>query len=202
MLMRFFYSMLPYMAAVLPIILLWRWAVMRRLLARGIQTNGRHETGLILFVLLLVGLASQALIPGYVVAEKGVLFSFWTGPLTERLNLVPFHFIKVMKDSLRLGDVQYVLTNIVGNIIIFSPIGFFVPLLWHRQSLMQVTAIGFLSSLAIEVIQLPQDRWTDIDDIILNTIGALLGYALYFVFCKAMPRFTDSFKVNKDETSK
>ncbi|MCI8331580.1 MAG: VanZ family protein [Clostridiales bacterium] len=189
--------MFLYMAAMLPIVILWRLAAVRCQSARGVLTNAWHEMGVVLFTLLLVGLASQAIIPDYTVTEKGILFSFWTGPLSERINVIPFHFLKVMKASLQMGEIQYFLLNIVGNILIFAPIGFFVPLLWHRRTIRQVTAIGFLCSLVIEIVQLPQNRWTDVDDLILNTLGALLGCLLYCLLHKAAPRLTDSFKVKK-----
>ena len=202
MIFRFFYTMLPFMAAALPFTVLWRFKKTRRESALSFATNRRHEAGVIVFVLLLVGVASQAIIPAYTWTEQGVHFAIWKGPITERLNIIPFHFIKVMKAALKMGDIQYFLINIIGNLAIFAPIGFLVPLLWPKWTLTKVMLLGFLCSLTIELVQLPQDRWSDIDDIILNTMGALAGYVIYFLLNKAAPRLTDSFKVTKSDMEK
>ena len=60
----------------------------------------------------------------------------------------------------------------------FMPIGFFIPLLW-KVSNRKVIIIGFGSSLFIEICQLFLTRGTDVDDLILNTIGTILGLLLY-----------------------
>ena len=70
-----------------------------------------------------------------------------------------------------------------GNIIMFMPIGFFTALLW-KLSNKKVIAIGFFFSLLIESCQLFLTRGTDIDDLILNTIGTILGLLLYKIIDK------------------
>lgn len=74
--------------------------------------------------------------------------------------------------------------NIIGNIIAFIPLGFFVPLLFDRfNNYKKVFKIGFLSSLAIEITQLFVG-WNvcDIDDIIYNTLGAIVGLLCFKAF--------------------
>lgn len=67
----------------------------------------------------------------------------------------------------------------MGNIGLFVPIGFGVPLLWKKISLKKIIIIAATVSLFIELCQFPQARGTDIDDIWINTLGALLGYFIY-----------------------
>lgn len=70
----------------------------------------------------------------------------------------------------------------------FMPIGFFSPLLWTKlNSLKKVTLFGFGISFIIEFTQLFLSRATDIDDLILNTIGAMLGYLVLLAFKKLIP---------------
>lgn len=77
-------------------------------------------------------------------------------------------------------------TNIIGNIIAFMPLGFFIPLLFDKfNNYKKVLKVGFLSSLAIEITQLFVG-WNvcDIDDIIYNTLGALAGFLCFKTFEK------------------
>ena len=68
--------------------------------------------------------------------------------------------------------------NIVGNIVLFIPIGILIPILWKIKD-RYVILIGFLISLSIEITQLFLDRVTDVDDLILNTLGVIIGVLVY-----------------------
>ena len=81
----------------------------------------------------------------------------------------------------------------LGNIGMFLPIGFFPVLLWRQGNLRRSTIVGILTSLAIETSQLFIDRGTDLDDLILNTVGAITGYFLYRLLRVAAPGFTAKF---------
>jgi glycopeptide antibiotics resistance protein len=78
--------------------------------------------------------------------------------------------------------------NIIGNVITFMPLGFFLLfVLGNKDKLKMITLAGFGSSLSIEVIQLISGLGRfDVDDIILNTFGACLGLLAYRVV-KKMP---------------
>ena len=92
-----------------------------------------------------------------------------------RVNPVPFvHILEY--DSLR-----DTLLNIIGNAVMFIPTGIVLPVLYKRlNSFWRVTAAGAGISLAVELLQLPFSvRATDIDDLILNTLGCMTGYAVY-----------------------
>lgn len=70
--------------------------------------------------------------------------------------------------------------NFLLNALLFLPLGIFLPVLW-RSFRRRGTAVGFGLglSLAIELLQLFNFRLTDVDDLIANTLGALLGYLLF-----------------------
>lgn len=72
--------------------------------------------------------------------------------------------------------------NIVGmslNILMFIPFGAFLPIYFGRFWKMSTTVLaGALMSFTIEVLQLFTFRLTDIDDLIMNTLGTLLGYGI------------------------
>lgn len=73
---------------------------------------------------------------------------------------------------------------IVENILLFVPFGFLLSLLWKKSNrLWKHFSAGFLTSLLIEALQLVSERGIfQADDIITNTLGALAGYLLYFIF--------------------
>ena len=72
----------------------------------------------------------------------------------------------------------------MGNVIMFFPIGFFYVLLWRSRSWKPIALLGLLTTLCIEIFQLFVGRTFDIDDILLNTIGVLLGG----LFCRLLRR--------------
>ncbi|OIQ58590.1 VanZ like family protein [Moorella thermoacetica] len=78
--------------------------------------------------------------------------------------------------------------NILGNVVLFIPLGIFIPLLDERfHSLVKMGLLGLGCSAGIEVIQYlsGSSRAADIDDIILNTIGAAIGYG-FFALAKSL----------------
>ncbi|MCR5640248.1 MAG: VanZ family protein [Lachnospiraceae bacterium] len=97
-------------------------------------------------------------------------------------NLIPFHEIhRYLKYANQLG-LQIVLMNLLGNILMFVPFGFLVPLFWRKEEHHPVIILlmGCLFSCVVEVIQLQTGLGTcDIDDVILNTVGTVFGYFLF-----------------------
>lgn len=71
--------------------------------------------------------------------------------------------------------------QIIGNLIMLLPLGIYLPLLYKKiSSFMRVMFVAILFSASIEIIQLlVSNRGADIDDVILNSIGAGIGYILY-----------------------
>lgn len=76
--------------------------------------------------------------------------------------------------------------NIVGNIIMFMPFGFFSSLYLKNNKIYISVLLTFIVSFVIESIQLNIGRAFDVDDLLLNCIGGLLGYfvykLVYFIF--------------------
>jgi glycopeptide antibiotics resistance protein len=73
--------------------------------------------------------------------------------------------------------------NIIGNILLFLPFGLFSTIYIHKRKIFPIIFISLIASLAIEISQLFIGRVFDIDDIILNVVGSILGYLLYlFVY--------------------
>ena len=71
------------------------------------------------------------------------------------------------------------------NIVMFMPLGFLLPYIWENyRSPLKTTLAGFFLSLSIEFAQLATNRISDIDDLLMNTLGALSGYGLWALLGK------------------
>lgn len=74
------------------------------------------------------------------------------------------------------------------NVAMFVPLGFFLPLLWKKYRRLKNTLLfGIGATVFIELAQLFTYRATDINDVITNTAGALLGYLLFRLAHKLRP---------------
>lgn len=96
---------------------------------------------------------------------------------TDEINLIPF---SDTKHSTQIFNTL--------NVIMFIPLGFLLPLIWKRhRSMINVMFTGALFSFCIECCQLFNRRASDIDDLIMNTCGAVIGYwiwKIYSIFIK------------------
>ncbi len=92
-----------------------------------------------------------------------------------KINLIPFVHIT------EYDSTHDTLLNIFGNVGMFVPSGIVLPIIYKKlNTFIKVTAVGALISLSIEILQLPFfTRTSDIDDLILNTLGCVIGYLIY-----------------------
>ena len=92
-----------------------------------------------------------------------------------RVNLVP------LVNLFDYNSKRDLLVNVIGNVAMFIPSGIVLPIIYRRlDTFVKVLLAGGGISLCIEIIQLPFSvRATDIDDLILNTVGVIMGYGIY-----------------------
>lgn len=95
-----------------------------------------------------------------------------TGNPNQLTQLVPFSSIV---ETMEYATPRAVVNSLVMNIILFIPFGFFVYILLRKPFL--TTVLACLMSISIEVLQyvLPIGRISNIDDVILNTLGGITG---------------------------
>lgn len=105
-----------------------------------------------------------------------ILFNLVTNTDLKGLgvNLIPFK--EILRHSLNSKEF---FNNVIGNIIIFIPFGYFISSYVKAKSLGPISIITVITSLCIEMVQLKIGRSFDIDDIILNTVGSILGFLLF-----------------------
>lgn len=112
------------------------------------------------------------------------LLSFTCDPIViSTVGFTPFH---TLKEIYRYGmlDMAY---QLIFNILMFLPFGMLLPIIFNwAKKLSKTAAFGFCLSLAIETTQMFIGRSFDIDDILCNALGAVLGYGLYVVFISVL----------------
>lgn len=143
--------------------------------------------GKLLFFLYLL-LVIRLLIFKYPIGElKAIVDSWEKGVILEGLESANFTLFKTIKMYIRYAYKLNSFENLVGNVAVFIPFGFFLPKVsrWANHWFMVLSA-GFFFSMGIELFQLFSAFGAfDVDDLLLNSLGALLGYFLYRI-CKAL----------------
>lgn len=145
----------------------------------GIDISFSRELLLFVCFLYVIAIAAITIVP--------LSYAQHRTPGAEDINLIPF---KTTWNTIRHG-IKYerwrpalLMQNTLGNIIMFIPLGFLLPLALKKiNSAWRTLLAGFLFSVLIESIQYAERsagvfRSVDIDDVILNTLGALIGWMI------------------------
>ena len=101
----------------------------------------------------------------------------------ETINIIPFATIIGYISGLLFEDINIniVVINLATNLLLFAPMGFFIPILFDKKvkNIKQFGMVMVLITILVEILQfITYSGSTDIDDIILNTTGAIIVYML------------------------
>ncbi len=134
-----------------------------------------------LFVCYLTGLVTLVLVPdnlwtflwfylrnGYAGLDLPPLFS-------GEIKLVPT-LLKVFAGEMTMGS--WVRTMLVGNLLMYLPMGVFLPLVFERIGKSDVWKLALIIPLSVEIIQPILGRSFDVDDLLLNFMGIVIGGAM------------------------
>lgn len=144
----------------------------------------KREIQLILVYICTVVVARFTFFPFYKVDGKIQPLIFDAASVfPPRLNLIPL--VNLFDYEIR----REALINLIGNTAMFIPLGIVWPSVFRKLNThAKVIGAGICTSLLIEILQLPFfDRVSDIDDLILNSLGFLMGYGIYLL-AKAIGR--------------
>ncbi|WP_242955821.1 VanZ family protein [Lachnoclostridium sp. An181] len=127
-----------------------------------------------------------------------LLFSDWYGRSGElrdfRYNLELFKEIKRFWTYREQLGFFATFTNLIGNILIFVPFGFFLPMASKYRSFFSTLFYSFGVSLCVEIFQFFAKVGSfDVDDLFLNTVGGVAGFIL-FMICNTVRRRYDEKK--------
>jgi glycopeptide antibiotics resistance protein len=128
-----------------------------------------------------------------------LIFSDWygrTGEMQEyRYNLVLFREIRRFWNYRDQVGLFAMFTNLFGNVIIFMPFGFFMPMASRYRSCFSAVFYSFGLSLCVETFQLLTRVGSfDVDDLLLNTVGGLAGYVIFAVCAVIRSRYVNKEK--------
>jgi glycopeptide antibiotics resistance protein len=185
MLRQIYYQFLVYRSIVAPFLvvssiavpcwLLFRWY---RLRATRQSPSLKREGLLLVFVLYLSGLAAATLAPNH---NPRLLANDTTG-----IEIRPSAATLTCSSAFLPGGSRaqaFCIYNAKGNLLLFIPFGILIPLIWRRLSFWKGIQAAIALSLTIEILQYVSRAWgsyraADINDIILNVLGASLGLIL------------------------
>ena len=180
-------NMLTYVIVALPIYLICRLIFIKKTKK---QVKVFNEILLTIFILYIIGLASQTIVPYWNMGIYSDTGKFYfnirlTNSISE-INLIPFktlyEYLFVNNTSVS-GWSSVSILNIFANTLLFLPLGLLTPLLWEKyDSFYKIFTLGLISTCLIEFIQIFIGRSTDFDDVILNTIGIIIGYTIFKLF--------------------
>ena len=151
------------------------------------NANWPREIAKWLFVCYLTGLISLVILPAnfWLSFFDGVFYGWWDEllPFFEfgGFNFVP-SVIKALSGELTIGS--WVKTMLIGNTLMFLPFGFFLPFLTDRVTRKDIFAVAVAVPFLFEVLQLTTyGRSFDVDDLICNFFGIVIGFFLARAIC-------------------
>ena len=168
---------IPYSAAVAGISLVWL-AVRGIAWARQKKVSLRRELELLVVYICLIVVARFTFFPfGRVDGHIQPLLFDAAAMWPPRVNFIPIIYLT------DYPTYREVLLNFIGNVAMFIPIGIVWPTVFRGlDHPWKVISAGVGFSLCIELLQLPFfDRVSDVDDLILNSLGFLMGYGIYLL---------------------
>lgn len=158
------------------------WVLVRSVICfKNKQIQWKREAQLLLVYICIVVVARCTFFPFRMVEGKVQPLLFDAAQIfPPRVNLIPL---------LNLFDYEIfseAMINFVGNTTMFIPIGIVWPCVFKKLNTSgKVITAGVGFSLCIEILQLPFfDRVTDVDDLLLNSLGFITGYGIYLLVKK------------------
>lgn len=158
------------------------WILIR--VAVGVKTKAvcwKREIQLLLVYICIVVVARFTFFPfSKVNGQIQPLVFDLSKAFPPRINLVPVVHL------MDYPEMRKAMLNLIGNTTMFIPLGIVWPSVFPQLDChKKVIAAGVGASLCIEILQLPFfDRVSDIDDLILNSLGFLVGYGIYMLVKK------------------
>ncbi|MEC0300877.1 VanZ family protein [Peribacillus frigoritolerans] len=150
-----------------------------------------------LFVLYILMVVSVTLFP------LALWIDFNMQNIKFGLNLIPF--VGIINDIKQIGIaydgdtvfmISLIIRNVGGNILLLMPLGVLSPIIWNKfKGFKNIVLCGFVISISIESIQFIEliaggwGRTVDIDDVICNVLGVILGYFIYKFTFKIADKF-------------
>jgi len=177
----FYISRRYWIMGIIPIWLLLRTIILLVKKKNNKQIDLKRELIINIFAVYVFSYIGITLFPITIFWVKQQYF------MKPTIQLIPFK--PIFDAVLSHVPIRLIVINTFGNIILTIPFGVFLTLLWNQKfkKISTVTVFGLVVSLLTEILQyiqgilLPsiQTRQSDVNDIILNVIGVLIGYLIF-----------------------
>lgn len=147
------------------------------------KTVNKGSRVLLRLLFLVYAAAMLWLLFGQRIGDEGVTIHLNTSG--ENLNLVPLmtvkHYIWLIQNSTNRALIRHAVINLAGNVVLFVPLGWFLPYNWKNfRGIIKVLFPMLLMIVTVEIAQYFTLLGScDIDDLILNLLGVLIGYILW-----------------------
>ena len=155
------------------------WVMIRGInLSKNKHIDLKREAQLLLVYICIVVVVRFTFCPfGMINGKIQPLLFDYQKILPFWVNLKPFVYL------FDYPSLREALLNLIGNTAMFVPLGIVWPAVFKKLNTHgKIIAAGVGATLTIELLQLPfYDRATDIDDLILNSAGYLIGYGVYLL---------------------
>ena len=184
-------SILGYFLQALPVACLagiiysvMRWSLLKK---RNARFRWSAELLQLIFVCYLTGLISLVILPAnfWLSVYDGIFLGWWdrAGRAFQigNVNLVP-SVLKWLNGELSIG--RWSRTMLLGNIAMFIPLGFLLPFIRKIKSFKKMLLISAAVPICCETLQLFFGRSFDVDDLICNFIGIVIGAVISFCIRK------------------
>ena len=176
-------SILGYFFQVVPIVCIAGiiYVIIRAITVKRNQLRVKwlNEIMRLLFTCYLTGLICLVILPVNFWLDffDGIFLGWWDELLPiisfGGFNLVP-SLIKALSGNLTIGS--WVKTMLIGNIAMFLPLGFFLSLITEKVNRKNIFVVAIVVPLGIELLQMIFGRSFDVDDLICNYIGIVIGF--------------------------
>lgn len=183
--LELFLEVVPFVIAVGIIYVILRAVRLKR---RGLnRDNWVRECVRLAFVCYIAGLLGLVWAPNAMWGQLWLFFRYgwpmdWWNIMFKGTYSLDFGFLDVDSGA-------FVHSMRVGNVAMFVPLGLLLPLRWSALTVPKALAAGICMDLVIEVVQPAFGRSFDMEDLLCNTLGILLGLGVYCLIRLVFPRF-------------
>ncbi|MGE5627923.1 MAG: VanZ family protein [Solirubrobacterales bacterium] len=187
----------------IPIYMIIKCIIVLRKKKKGNQIHIKKEFIKFVFALYVFLLIGFTLFPIEIIFDRNYIFNN-----IMAVNYIPF--LSIAKDVGEVGhgnwstsfQLMLLFRNVGGNFVLLMPLGILIPLLSNKlNSIKKALMLGFIISFFIEMFQYFEDyfhlgfRTVDVDDIILNTLGAAAGYLIYVFTTKVFLKYKTETRI-------
>jgi glycopeptide antibiotics resistance protein len=166
---------------------------------RNMNVISKKFNAKLIFIVYVIGLVNFVIVKYFGNIQR--VFDRIEGTKAQRMDgyskmqLIPFRTINSSIDSYIHVGMDPSSINFIANIAVFVPMGFLIPFILRKPSFLKTLGISLSIIVSIEIIQyITYLGYADIDDVILNMFGCVIGYMFYVISIALHKKFNQGFR--------